>query len=137
MRILGAAAVLALAVTLLSPPAGSSVAALRVTCHGAAATVVGTSHHDHLVGRSGPDVIADLGGDDRIGGRGGDDVVCGNEGPDRLEGGRATTRQGMDSGPRDPEQHLGADREGRLSSVTGQAQSWPSRASSASSIVPS
>lgn len=93
MRLLGPAAVLALAVTLLSPPAGvSAAAAVRVTCHGAVATIVGTPRHDHLLGTPGPDVIAGLGGNDRIAGRGGDDLVCGNEGLDRVKGGPGDDR---------------------------------------------
>ena len=54
------------------------------TCHGLAATIVGTSGRDVLKGTRGPDVIAALEGDDVVKGRGGDDVVCGGPGHDYL-----------------------------------------------------
>ena len=60
------------------------------TCHGHAATIVGTAAGDTLVGTPGPDVIVGLGGNDQIAGRGGNDIVCGGAGADVLRGGRGS-----------------------------------------------
>lgn len=62
-------------------------AATTPTCHGHAATVVGTPGADRIVGTDGPDVIVGLDGNDRIFGGLGDDIVCGGVGSDVLKGG--------------------------------------------------
>ncbi len=62
--------------------------AANPTCHGVAATIVGTRHHDHIVGTPRRDVIVAGRGDDVVEGRGGNDLICGGPGADRLEGGR-------------------------------------------------
>jgi hypothetical protein len=61
---------------------------LRVArCFGRAATRVGTSGPDRIVGTRRADVIVTLGGSDRVRGRGGNDKICGGKGRDRLAGG--------------------------------------------------
>ena len=62
------------------------------TCHGEAATIVGTAALDRLVGTAGRDVVVALGGDDVVLGRGGDDLVCGGDGADVLRGGGGDDR---------------------------------------------
>ena len=57
------------------------------TCHGVAATIVGTSGADTLVGTPGGDVIAGREGNDTISGLNGDDLVCGDTGKDVVLGG--------------------------------------------------
>jgi hypothetical protein len=56
-------------------------------CFGAAATRVGSSGPDRIVGTRRADVIVTLGGADRVRGRGGKDRICGGKGRDRLAGG--------------------------------------------------
>ena len=56
-------------------------------CRGQAATIIGTSGHDRLVGTAGDDVIVGLGGRDTIEGGGGDDVICSGSGADQVDGG--------------------------------------------------
>jgi uncharacterized delta-60 repeat protein len=56
-------------------------------CGGRRATIVGTSHGDHLRGTRRADVIAGLGGNDRISGLGGNDIICGGSGNDTISGG--------------------------------------------------
>ncbi len=63
-----------------------------ITCHGATATIVGTSGDDTLIGTPGRDVIVGRAGDDRIRGLGGDDVLCGNVGADIIQGGPGDDR---------------------------------------------
>ncbi|GCD92276.1 calcium-binding protein [Nocardioides sp. LS1] len=81
----------ALALALVTPVvvlAGTAAqAATTPTCHGHAATIVGTSGADRIVGTDGPDVIVGLDGNDRIVGGLGDDIVCGGVGADLLKGG--------------------------------------------------
>ena len=48
----------------------------QFTCHGFAATIVGTSGNDLLIGTPGDDVIVGLGGNDNIKGWGGKDRIC-------------------------------------------------------------
>jgi hypothetical protein len=61
---------------------------LRVArCFGKAATRVGTSGPDRIVGTRRADVIVTLAGNDRVRGRGGNDRICGGKGRDRLAGG--------------------------------------------------
>ncbi len=62
------------------------------TCHGRAATIVGTPGDDVLRGTSGPDVIVARAGDDIVKGLGGDDVICGGDGADRIQGGAGDDR---------------------------------------------
>ena len=71
-------------------PAGSGgqPQAVRRTCFGQPATIVGTGGRDVIRGTRGPDVIAALGGADRVRAAGGNDIVCGGRGRDRLRGGR-------------------------------------------------
>ncbi|MEP9362669.1 hypothetical protein ABLE68_06870 [Nocardioides sp. CN2-186] len=78
----GAAALAMLPSVLLSP-----AEAATPTCHGARATIEGTSGPDHLVGTSHRDVIVGLGGDDTLAGLGGNDLLCGGTGDDHLIGG--------------------------------------------------
>lgn len=56
-------------------------------CFGAAATRVGSSRPDYILGTRRADVIVALGGADRVRGRGGNDRICGGPGRDRLAGG--------------------------------------------------
>lgn len=74
--------VVAAAMTLVSP---ASSAADGATCHGEAATIVGTEGPDDLTGTDGRDVIVGLGGDDHIESLDGDDVVCGGAGDDVID----------------------------------------------------
>jgi len=85
----------ALALTLAVPAVAVTTAGLTPasaatppTCHGVAATLVGTSGDDRLVGTDGRDVIVGLGGNDHIRGLRGDDMLCGGPGSDGLVGGR-------------------------------------------------
>ncbi len=80
---------LAFAITLVTLAAivGAAPASAARSCHGQAATIVGTRGGDDLRGTSGDDVIVGLGGDDVIRGQGGNDVLCGSSGADRLLGG--------------------------------------------------
>jgi poly-gamma-glutamate synthesis protein (capsule biosynthesis protein) len=64
----------------------------EASCHGRAATIVGTAGDDTLVGTPGPDVIAAGGGNDTIDGGDGDDLVCGGDGDDLLTGGAGEDR---------------------------------------------
>lgn len=89
-HLVSAAAVVLVGVSGLAVTAPALAAPL--TCHGQAATIVGTSGPDRLVGTDGPDVIVALAGKDRIDARGGDDVVCGGPGADRIEGGLGDDR---------------------------------------------
>ena len=57
------------------------------TCHGKAATIVGTDGKDRLKGTRKADVIVALGGNDVVKGLGGNDVVCAGDGADRVSGG--------------------------------------------------
>jgi Ca2+-binding RTX toxin-like protein len=87
MAVAFAALFVALAGTALSqgtPPPGTA----PVTCHGLAATIVGTDGSDVLSGTPARDVIAGLGGDDTISGLAGNDVICGGTGDDTLKGGK-------------------------------------------------
>jgi len=84
-----------LALTLAVPAVALTTAGLTPasaatvpTCHGVAATVVGTAGDDTLVGTNGPDVIVGLGGNDHIRGLRGNDLLCGGLGADELVGGR-------------------------------------------------
>jgi len=62
------------------------------TCHGQAATIVGTQGDDRgegatrIIGTDGPDVIVALGGNDEIVGNGGDDIICAGDGHDVVIG---------------------------------------------------
>ena len=77
----------ALALT-ISVLAGQGVSAQSTTtCHGSAATIVGTDGPDDLTGTSGPDVVALLDGADTFDGLGANDVICGGNGKDLLVGG--------------------------------------------------
>jgi len=59
---------------------------------GRAATIVGTSHGDVLMGTDGPDLIVGGSGDDEVDGLAGRDTICGGPGDDVLVGGRADDR---------------------------------------------
>jgi Ca2+-binding RTX toxin-like protein len=76
------------------------------TCHGRAATIVGTNHADTIHGTAGDDVIVSKRGPDVVWGGGGDDVICAGAGEyvdedfsygDRLHGGAG--RDTLDGGP--------------------------------------
>lgn len=68
--------------TVLTPPPPPS----GPTCAGKAATIVGTSGDDSLVGTAKRDVIVALEGNDTIQGLGGKDIVCGGGGNDTIRG---------------------------------------------------
>lgn len=74
----------ALVVGLTGASSAEAGRAGAVTCHGLAATIVGTPGDDVIKGTPGDDVIAALGGDDVVKGRAGDDLVCGGTGHDQL-----------------------------------------------------
>jgi Ca2+-binding RTX toxin-like protein len=90
---------LALALSLV--PIAAVVSALPASaarsCHGQAATIVGTRADDDLRGTAGDDVIVGLGGNDTLRGSGGNDVLCGSDGNDRLVGGGGI--DSLDGGP--------------------------------------
>jgi Ca2+-binding RTX toxin-like protein len=84
-----------LALTLAVPAVALTTAGLTPasaatvpTCHGVAATVVGTAGDDTLVGTDAADVIVGLGGNDHLRGLRGNDLLCGGLGADELVGGR-------------------------------------------------
>lgn len=87
-----------LTVGVLVPALGVVIAAAPApakapqTCHGLAATIVGTAGDDRLVGTRGADVVVGMGGDDRLLGLAGDDVLCGGRGADDLIGGPGSDR---------------------------------------------
>lgn len=88
-----AAALLAVtAAALALPTAPGADASRAATCHGKAATKVGTADADVITGTPGRDVILALGGDDLIRGRGGTDLICAGPGDDRIDGGRGRDR---------------------------------------------
>ena len=62
------------------------------TCRGRAATIVGTSFDDELLGTPRRDVIVGLGGADLIRARGGDDLICGGDDHDEVHGGNGDDR---------------------------------------------
>jgi Ca2+-binding RTX toxin-like protein len=62
------------------------------TCHGEAATLVGTPDRDRLVGTAGRVEVVARGGDDLVRGRGGEDLICGGGGADVLRGGPGDDR---------------------------------------------
>jgi len=86
--LLSVLALVAPAAVALAPPAVAAVP----TCHGHAATIVGTSGNDTINGTGGRDVIVGRDGDDVIYGHGGNDVICGNAGADVLYGGYGNDR---------------------------------------------
>ncbi len=67
------------------------------SCHGQAATIVGTDGDDRITGTKGKDVIAGLGGNDAISGGKGKDLICGGEGDDTIKGNADNDR--LDGGP--------------------------------------
>jgi Ca2+-binding RTX toxin-like protein len=81
-----AAAVISFTCSTVVVGAASPAAAAR-SCHGHAATIVGTDRDDTLDGTSGRDVIVGGRGADTIDGRGGDDIICGGVGSDLIEAG--------------------------------------------------
>lgn len=78
--------------TMLDPALAAPASATAPTCHGARATIVGTSGDDVLRGTSGRDVIVGFAGHDRLIGLGGNDVLCGGAGMDVLLGGPGNDR---------------------------------------------
>ncbi len=85
-----AVAVAPLVVALLSFPTvataqvSSRGARTAATCHGKAATIVGTAGDDTIQGTAGDDVIVSLGGNDTIYTNGGNDDVCAGTGDDQV-----------------------------------------------------
>jgi len=76
---------LALTISVLT---GQGVSAQSTTtCHGSAATIVGTDGPDDYTGTPGVDVVALLDGADTFDGLGANDVICGGNGKDLLVGG--------------------------------------------------
>lgn len=81
---------LSLVAVLALVPLATSIAptdAAVPTCHGLAATIIGTAGPNKLVGTDGPDVAVLGAGNDRFSGKGGNDVVCGGDGADEISGG--------------------------------------------------
>jgi uncharacterized repeat protein (TIGR01451 family) len=72
--------------------ATTQVVGPAATCHGVAATIVGTPGDDVLTGSGGPDVIAARGGDDTIVSLGGRDLICAGAGRDSIAAGSAADR---------------------------------------------
>lgn len=72
-------------ITTLLLTAAPAIAATP-TCHGRAATKVGTAGADNLVGTAGDDVIVAGAGNDTVHGGGGNDTICGGNGDDTLYG---------------------------------------------------
>jgi Ca2+-binding RTX toxin-like protein len=68
---------------LLSVP----VAQARASCHGRAATILGTRRPDRIKGTAGDDVIVAGGGPDLVRASGGNDLVCAGRGTDLVIGG--------------------------------------------------
>ena len=60
--------------------------ALKLTCDGHPATIIGTNGSEFINGTNGPDVILGLGGNDTIEGKGGDDIICAGPGDDLVDG---------------------------------------------------
>jgi uncharacterized repeat protein (TIGR01451 family) len=58
-----------------------------VTCHGRAATLVGTAGADFLAGTTGRDVIVARNGNDRIFSSAGNDLICAGRGADLVKSG--------------------------------------------------
>ena len=80
----------AAALTATGTPAAT--AAAPPTCHGQAATIVGTNASEFLGGTPHRDVIVALGGNDRIRTGAGNDLVCAGKGADLLWGGPGNDR---------------------------------------------
>jgi putative glycosyl hydrolase/Big-like domain-containing protein/hemolysin type calcium-binding protein len=59
----------------------------HASCHGAAATLIGSRRGDRLTGTGGRDVIVGFGGNDEINARGGRDVICARRGGDDVTAG--------------------------------------------------
>ncbi len=73
-----------------SEASGSGIALIideSLGCHGAQATIVGTSGPDLLIGTPGVDVIMGLDGNDVILGYAGDDIICAGNGNDVVDSG--------------------------------------------------
>ncbi|KAA1427164.1 hypothetical protein [Nocardioides antri] len=69
------------------------------TCHGRAATIVGTAGDDQITGTDQPDVIVTRGGDDHVTARGGRDVICLGGGADVADGGAGNDFVRAGAGP--------------------------------------
>lgn len=110
LSIVGLVATGALALVGAPGNAHPSAPRLAPTCHGVAATIVGTAASNEIQGTGHRDVIVGLGGNDDIEALGGNDLVCGGNGSDELEGdaGNDTLRGG--SGNDDLEGDRGDDR---------------------------
>ena len=72
--------------------AGTPAGAVRATCMGRRATIVGTRKGDRIRGTRGADVIVGGGGGDRITGLGGKDRICGAAGSDYVVPGGGNDR---------------------------------------------
>lgn len=85
--------------------ASASAQAVRVSCEGHRATIVGTSGDDVLVGTWHRDFIVAGDGNDVVRGRGGNDRICGGTGADQLWGGPGNDRifGGLDGIVTDPQ----------------------------------
>jgi Ca2+-binding RTX toxin-like protein len=82
----------------------------RATCHGVAATMVGSRGFDRLRGTDGRDVIVGFGGNDKIHSRGGRDLICGRHGDDDVTAGPGRDR--ILGGPGSDDIWAGAGRDG-------------------------
>lgn len=76
-----------LAVVTLLAMLPSRVEAVRATCMGQRATIVGSGGSDRIEGTNGDDVIDAREGADYVLGRGGDDLICGGAGGDHIVAG--------------------------------------------------
>lgn len=78
---------------------GASGTPAKPTCHGRAATILGSRGPDRLQGTAHSDVIVAGRGDDVVAGRGGDDSICAGRGADTIRGGGGRDR--LQGGPGD------------------------------------
>ncbi|UYM07022.1 calcium-binding protein [Solicola gregarius] len=81
------AAMVVLAPAPAAVASGQTVGRDKPRCHGAIATIVGTSGKDDLRGTPHRDVIVARGGKDTIDGFAGNDVICGGRAEDAIRGG--------------------------------------------------
>jgi len=89
-RIIGSAVAVSAMLMVGGAATATPAAGALPTCHGKAATIVGTRHADRIIGTPRGDVIVARAGSDRVIGRGGADLICGGSGNDQLDAGNGT-----------------------------------------------